>query len=388
MFPRYLPPILGLFLSSGVLFGSQYPDADYQVTTGGIAQIRRNTDGSYVFTNENKQQDKAVKVATDGSFKAFGIDGVFTSGGQIISWPGIQWSSITGIFIVQSNGGQANITRSKNDTYKFVNEFGKEADGIAIQRDGNFTAYGIKGKVDVDGIQWPGNRWLRIQPRRPGAPIPNPGHRTALNLHLHCDDRDDNPIEGTDEIYLVGWSKPTNGSAKTFSFGPDDYRDGGPNERSRAYYAMINHPLSPGENVEGRLVIMEDDGNFGKVLEALPSVARNLPEGQPRDLGGIIAGFASALSKGEDDQVAGFKFKLTNKDGDVNLEVTPDGPAIAGLGSSHRLSAASGQVNFQQFHVKNGCDYKVALWLGAPELSECCLFPTVSTVRQHERHGP
>jgi hypothetical protein len=155
--------------------GAQYPDADYQVGSGGIATVRRNADGGYTFTDEFHRVDSHVRPSADGTFKAWGIGGSFTLSGQQVTWPGNSWSAITGTFIVASNEGVAKVTRNPNGTYRFEDEYGRVHAEESISWDGTLKPYGIPAKIAPNGYTWPGNAWLRIAPiAPPPAPVAVP----------------------------------------------------------------------------------------------------------------------------------------------------------------------------------------------------------------------
>ena len=139
-----------------------------------------------------------------------------------------------------------------------------------------------------------------------GVEVGNGDDAVLVNLRLYCDDREDSSfLEETDEIYLMGYFRCPDGKGGAIVGGPDDYRDGGNQERRRTYRIAQCH-LKPGEKLTGKVAVLEDDKSIANdLLGALPRAVVNqgcVPDPHARHVGNRIVP-AGGKAADDDPQV-------------------------------------------------------------------------------------
>lgn len=193
-----------------------------------------------------------------------------------------------------------------------------------------------------------------------------PAIEARINLYLHCDKREDNLTEQTDEIYLAGSFVGPDGKSRLIKAGPHDFRDGGGSERWRDFHRLGVCDLRPGEQVTGTIKVMENDGGFGEVIDLVSQavqiglIGNETPEAQ---VARAVAKVAGLLGKGGDDEIVTVNFTVTNVDGRLVTRAWSNSPGVDDQGAKV-IDVHGRPVTFHAMRVKNGFDYHLRFWAG------------------------
>jgi hypothetical protein len=197
-------------------------------------------------------------------------------------------------------------------------------------------------------------------------------------LYIHCDKRNDNPWEQTDEVYVISdFAAPGGKPEYRPKVGSHDYRDGGGRERS-GQYPLASAKLVGADYLVGEVMIMEEDDNLfaiiRQVLKAHDDFVKSIVPGDFK-LVPVITGklhdlqlgsLAKLTGKGH-DHLGMFIITVGQNGGKPVLDIQAKGKGM----TKEKMELIEGvdgtKFEAHSFRLRDsGANYHAMIWIGPP----------------------